>query len=74
MSSARLFAIAAAGCFATVVVASAVVRTACEGDFAGCGTTGDAAWVVSTGAAAGVVFFLLLAGLALAVRVVRRSR
>jgi hypothetical protein len=74
MSGARLFAIAAAGCFALVILASAVVRTACEGDFEGCGTTGEAAWIVSTGAAAGVVFFLLLAGLALAVRIVRRSR
>jgi hypothetical protein len=74
MSSARLFAFAGAACFGIVILASAVLRTACEGDFEGCGTTGEAAWVVSTTAGAAALFFLVLAALAVAVRVVRRSR
>ena len=74
MSTVRLFAIAAIGCFAVVMVASGVIRTACEGDLEGCGTTGEAAWIVSTGAAAATVFFLALAGLAFGLRALRRSR
>jgi hypothetical protein len=74
MSAARLFALAGVACFGVVLLASAVLRTACEGDFEGCGTTGEATWIVATGAAAGALFFLVLAGLTVAVRAVRRSR
>jgi hypothetical protein len=74
MSYTRLFALAGGVCFALVVIASAVTKTACEGDFEGCGTTGETAYAVSVVSAALAIFFLAAAGLALAVRTLRRSR
>jgi hypothetical protein len=74
MSYTRVFALAGGVCFALVVLASAVTRTACEGDFEGCGTTGETAFAVSVVSAALAFFFLALAALALAVRTLRRGR
>jgi hypothetical protein len=74
MSYTRLFALAGGICVGLVVLASAVTRTACEGDFEGCGKTGETAFAVSVVSAALAFFFLALAGLALAVRTLKRGR
>jgi hypothetical protein len=74
MSYTRMFALAGGICVALVLIASGVTRSVCEGDFEGCGTTGETAAAVSVVSAALAFFFLALAGLALAVRALRRSR
>jgi hypothetical protein len=74
MRYARLFGLAGGICVGLVVIGSAVTQTACEGDFEGCGTTGETAFAVSVVSAALAFFFLALAGLALAVRTLRRGR
>jgi hypothetical protein len=74
MSFTRLFGLAGGICFGLMVVASAVMRTACEGDFEGCGTAGETAYAVSIVSAALALLFLALAGIGLLSRVVRRAR
>jgi hypothetical protein len=74
MSYTRVLALAGVICVALVLVASALTRTACEGDLEGCGTTGETASAVSVVSAALAFFFLALAGLSLAVRKLRRGR
>ncbi len=74
MSFTRIFALAGGACVALVIIASAVTRSTCEGGFEGCGTAGESAIAVSVVSAALAVFFLGLAGLALAIRALRRSR
>jgi hypothetical protein len=74
MSLTRVFALAGGVCVALVVIGSAVMRSACEGDLEGCGTAGESAYAVSVVSAALAIFFLAAAGLALAVRTLRRSR
>jgi hypothetical protein len=69
-----MFGLAGGICVALVFIASAVTRTACEGDFEGCGATGETAFAVSVVSAALAFFFLAIAGLALAVRALRRGR
>jgi hypothetical protein len=70
---ARLFGLAGGICFALMLVASTVMRTACEGDFEGCSTTGETAYAVSIVSAALALLFLALAGLTLLARVVKRA-
>ena len=74
MSYTRMFGLAGGICAALVFIASAVTRTACEGDFEGCGATGETAFAVSIVSAALAFFFLAIAGLALGVRALRRRR
>ena len=69
-----MFGLAGGICFGLMLVSSGVLRTACEGDFEACGTTGDTAYAVTIVAAALALIFLAVAGLVLLARVVRRSR
>jgi hypothetical protein len=71
MSVTRIFGLAGGVCVALVLVGSAVMRSACEGDFEGCGAAGETGYALSVVSAALAIFFLAAAGLALAVRMLR---